>query len=76
MISEIDLKDFTRSEQTVPLYEVPCKSVCSLWEAPTAAFTFDHLDGMYSVCYNKRSELFHLFASTDVYIWKEICEFN
>lgn len=69
MISEIDLKDFTRSEQTIPLYEVPRNNVCSLRETPTIAFKFDHVDGMYSVCYTVGNELFHLSAVADVYLW-------
>lgn len=70
MISEIDLKYFTCSEQTIPLYEVPRNSICSLTEASVAAFRFDHVDGMYSVCYTAGNELFHLSASADVYLWE------
>jgi len=29
-------------------------------------YYFDHIDGMYSVCYTDKNELFHLGASTEV----------
>lgn len=30
--------------------------------------TFDHIDGMYSVCYNEDKEVIHLSASTPVIV--------
>jgi len=29
-------------------------------------YYFDHIDGMYSVCYTDKNEVFHLGASTEV----------
>lgn len=69
MLSEIDLKDWIRSEKPIPLYETPRKSVVSLQGEDI--FKFDHLDGMYSVCYTLAGNLFHLGATTPVYVWSK-----
>jgi hypothetical protein len=69
MLSEIDLKDWIRSEEPVKLYNVERDSVVSL--AGDEIFKFDHIDGMFSVCYTLAGNLFHIAATTPVYVWSK-----
>lgn len=69
MLSEIDIKDWVRSEEPVKLYNVKRNSVVSL--AGDEIFKFERLDGMYSVCYTLAGNLFHLGATTPVYVWSK-----
>lgn len=69
MLSEIDLRDWIRSEEPVKLYNVKRDSVVSL--SDDEVFKFDHIDGMYSVCYTLAGNLFHLAATTPVYVWSK-----
>lgn len=69
MLSEIDLKDWIRSEEPVRLYNVKRDSVISL--AGDEIFKFDHIDGMYSVCYTLAGNLFHIAATTPVWVWSK-----
>jgi hypothetical protein len=33
---------------------------------PIEEYTLDHIDGMYSVCYNSKGEVIHIAAFSDV----------
>lgn len=47
------------------LYEVPPQSYIKL--VPDGdLFFFDHVDGMYSLCYDKDKNRLHLSASTEI----------
>ena len=75
MISEIDIRDWERSEQAVKLYDVPRGSVvtiCSM-DSSDLPIYFDHIDGMYSYCWelNKPHNLVHLAAWQEVFTWKK-----
>lgn len=75
MISEIDLRDFERSEQPVKLYDVPLGSIvtiCSM-DSSDLPIHFSHIDGMYSFCtlLNKPTEVVHLAAWQEVFTWKK-----
>lgn len=69
MLSEIDIKDWVRSTEPVQLYNVERNSIVSL--AGDEIFKFERLDGMYSVCYTLAGNLFHLGATTPVYVWSK-----
>ena len=47
------------------LFEVPSYSKIRLNGSPLLDFYFVHIDGMYSVCYDKNGNLYHLSASTE-----------
>jgi len=47
------------------LYELPRISFFKVVGDETM-YLFDHIDGMYSVCYTLENELFHLAAHTEV----------
>lgn len=47
------------------LYELPRKSHFTL-EDPEEIFYFEHIDGMYSLCYNDKGEVIHFAAGTEV----------
>lgn len=47
------------------LYEIPRNSYIKVGDE---VFHFHHVDGMYSVCYNKDMKVVHLNASTEVEI--------
>ena len=75
MISEIDLRDWERSETPVKLYDVPRGSVvtiCSM-DSSDLPIHFDHIDGAYSYCWelNESRNLMHLPAWQDVFVWKK-----
>ena len=74
MISEIDIRDWERSEQVVKLYDVPRNSIVTpLFDLQPWIkwINFSHIDGMYSFCTLPGTEdVVHLGASTDVYVWK------
>lgn len=62
MLSEIDLKDWIE-QPSIPLYDVPKETpikthVGLLW--------FDHIDGMYSLCYDATGKAVHLAAWSTV----------
>ena len=58
------------------LYELPRNSYFSIQDDPTQEiFLFDHVDGMYSVCFTMQQELFHLAAWTDVNVVKPVKTF-
>lgn len=69
MLSEIDIKDWVRSTEPVQLYNVERNSIVSL--AGDEIFKFERLDGMYSMCYTLTGNLFHLGATTPVYVWSK-----
>lgn len=84
MLNEHDLKDWDMQPQPVALYKVPRNSYISLGhDVPLYnsngyagtwldnIFLFDHIDGAYSVCYTLAKEMFHLGASTPVFIWSK-----
>lgn len=71
MISDIDLKDWIKSEEVVKLHDVPRQSLVSCTSAESNPFWFDHLDGMYSFCKTLQNEVFHLAAWADVFVWKK-----
>ena len=49
------------------LYELPAKSNFKVVDAyPNEVFFLEHLDGMYSVCYNSQGDLIHLSIGTPV----------
>jgi hypothetical protein len=59
------------------LYELPRNTYFSIQEDPRQhVYLFDHLDGMYSVCYDTNNELIHLAAWTDVNIVKPVKTFS
>ena len=71
MISEIDIRDWERSERAVKLYDVPRNSVVTPLLDLRQWINFSHIDGMYSFCTLLGTEdVVHLGASTDVYVWK------
>jgi len=53
---------------TTKLYEVPRMTPI---EVEGEKYLFDHLDGMYSVCYNHLQQVVHLAAWTEVTILNE-----
>lgn len=54
------------------LYELPRNTYFSIEDDPQQkVYFFEHIDGMYSVCYNN-DELFHLAAWTDVQIVRPV----
>jgi hypothetical protein len=72
MLSEIDIKDWVKSEQPLKLFTVPRNSVVSTENNPLSPFFFHKIDGMYSICceLNDPADVFHLAAFTDVFLWK------
>jgi hypothetical protein len=81
MISEIDIDDwkatypeYTPNPEPRKLYEVRRNSVVSLVDDQTQALIqFDHIDGMYSYCWElgKPHNLIHIAAFCDVYVWNK-----
>jgi hypothetical protein len=71
MISEIDIKDWERSFNSLELYNCPRDSVVSLVEEPDVAFIFRHIDGMYSYCQALSGGIFHPAAWSPVLIWRK-----
>lgn len=72
MISEIDLKDFNRSETPVKLCDVPRNSIVQPLFNLDLVLDFQHVDGMYSLCTLFGTiDVVHLGASTEVYVWKK-----
>lgn len=70
MISDIDLRDFNRSETPVKLYDAPRNSVVQPLFNLDLVLNFHHVDGMYSLCTLFGTEdVAHLGASTEVYVW-------
>lgn len=72
MISEIDLRDFERSEQPVKLYDVPRGSTITLatMDSSDLLIDFHHIDGAYSMCtIHGTNEICHISASAEVYLW-------
>jgi hypothetical protein len=71
MLSEIDLRDWERTDEAVKLYEVPRNSVVSPVSNPSDLVYFDHLDGAYSYCIDLiQRDVVHLAAWADVHVWK------
>jgi len=59
------------------LYELPRKSYFSIQDDPRQhVYLFDHIDGMYSVCYDMSDNLVHIAAWTDVNIVKPVKTFS
>ena len=53
------------------LYELPRNTYFTLQEdAKQQIYLFEHIDGMYSVCYDLNDNLIHIAAWTDVQIVK------
>lgn len=69
MLSEIDLKDWIKTEQPSKLFEIPRDSLVSSISNPDKPFWFFHIDGMYSMCKELSGETFHIAAWTDVFKW-------
>ena len=71
MINEYDIKDLQPSAEAIELYKVQRDSIVSLEEEPEVTFKFSHVDGMYSLCYDKQGTIFHPAAWSKVFVWKE-----
>lgn len=71
MLSEVDLKDWVRTNQPIKLYDVRRESVVSTASAPDKPFWFERIDGMYSLCQeiDSTNEVFHIAAWTEVFPW-------
>ena len=55
------------------LYELPRKTYFTLEDDPKQyVYFFDHLDGMYSVCYDYDDNVIHIAAFADVQIVKPV----
>ena len=55
------------------LYELPRRTYFTIEDDPTQyVYFFDHIDGMYSVCYNHEDEIIHIAAWTDVQIVRPV----
>jgi len=74
MLSEIDIKDWIRTDHPVKLYEVPRNSIVSTEDNPKNPFYFHHIDGAYSLCHSLEdiNDIFHLAAWADVFVWEPI----
>ena len=57
------------------LYEIPGSSKIRL-VGETTVYLFDHIDGMYSICYNNEGQVVHLVAWAEVEIVNDEGEIN
>lgn len=48
------------------LYELPRNSYFTIKDQPEETFLFKHVDGMYSICYDKHKSMHHIAAWTEV----------
>jgi hypothetical protein len=72
MISDIDLRDWERTDENVRLYEVERNSIVSVAGDNDWVVLFDHIDGAYSYCLDLLSgDVVHLAAYTDVNVWNK-----
>ena len=69
MINEYDIAALKPSAEAVELYKVQRDSIVSLEEEPEVTFKFSHVDGMYSLCYDKQGTIFHPAAWSKVFVW-------
>lgn len=65
MLSEVDLKDWIRTEAQ-PLYDVKRDSYIEIAGEDPMLLFFHHIDGMYSYCQTLAGDVVHLAAWTMV----------
>ena len=71
----LNIKEYKKTLRIYKLYEVPRNSVVSLVDfQENDPWLFDHIDGMYSLCYSieEKPEIFHIKALAEVYLWEKI----
>lgn len=71
MISDIDIKDWEKTEMKSQLWKIPRGTVVSTLCDAYEPFWFDHVDGAYSFCLRLNCEVFHPTAWTEVYVWSK-----
>jgi hypothetical protein len=72
MVSDIDIRDWERTDESVRLYEVEHNSVVSVAGDNDWVVLFHHIDGAYSYCLDLLSgDVVHLAAYTDVNLWNK-----
>lgn len=70
----MNTQNYTRSETTMKLYEVPRNSIITLatMDNSDLLIDFSHIDGAYSLCtILGTNEICHISASAEVYLWSK-----